>query len=287
MRVSLLLLLWIPVIGATDLERIPPDLITPAVTEGAPAPGKRVRVVAPEYVGTAVHHALYLPGDWTKEGTYPVIVEYAGNRWRSSPGTIEGSNLGYGISGGTGVIWLCLPFVDTRTQCNAPTWWGDVEATVAYGKNEVRRVCAEFGGDPTRVFIAGFSRGSIACNTIGLHDDEIASLWRGFICHSHYEGVREWDDGRRDHESAAIRLQRLGNRPQFISHETDVEATRAYLRKAFPGGNFTFQALPFPDHTDTWVLRDLPERKTLRDWFQRALTSPAGPSADAGGRREQ
>jgi hypothetical protein len=42
------------------------------------------------------------------------------------------------------------------------------------------------------VFIAGFSRGAIACNFIGLRDDEIASLWCGFVVHSHYEGVRDW-----------------------------------------------------------------------------------------------
>jgi len=36
-------------------------------------------------------------------------------------------------------------------------------------------------------------------------------------------------------------------------------------------GEFTFQALPFPEHTDTWVLRDIAERKLLRDWFEHVL----------------
>ena len=36
-------------------------------------------------------------------------------------------------------------------------------------------------------------------------------------------------------------------------------------------GEFTFQALPFPEHTDTWVLRDIAERKLLRDWFKHVL----------------
>lgn len=253
------------------LEEVPQDLITPAATDAAPAPGKRVRQFHENYAGTGVYHLLYLPTDWVKDGKYPVIVEYAGNAWKTSPGTVEGSNLGYGISGGKGVIWICMPFVDPKTQKNATTWWGDVDATVRYCKETVKRTCAEYGGDSSNVFIAGFSRGAIACNYIGLHDDEIASLWRGFICHSHYDGVRVWDYPESDRNAAAIRLKRLGGRPQFISQEKTVDATNAYLKKALPSGDFTYLAMSFADHTDTWVLRDLPERRAVRDWFKKAL----------------
>ena len=45
-------------------ETMPSDLITAAMTDGTPAPGRRVRQIAPEYRGTDVHHALYLPIDW-------------------------------------------------------------------------------------------------------------------------------------------------------------------------------------------------------------------------------
>ena len=41
--------------------------------------------------------------------------------------------------------------------------------------------------------------------------------------------------------------------------------------KASPAGEFTFLALPFAKHTDTWVLRDIPERKVIRDWFSTVL----------------
>jgi len=252
-----------------DLEKVVKDLTTPPVTREAPAPGKRVRMVLPGYEGTDVYHALYLPLDWKKGGKYPVIIEYAGNKWETSPGTVDESNLGYGISGGNGVIWICMPFVDKKNRKNAVTWWGDVEATVDYCRQTVRQVCAEYGGDSSNVFIAGFSRGSIACNYIGLHDDDIAGLWRGFICHSHYDGVRAWEYPESDRKAAAVRIKRLKNRPQFISHERSIAETREYLEKALPEGNFTFQALPFTDHTDTWVLRDIPERKAIRDWFKK------------------
>ncbi|MEZ5942421.1 MAG: hypothetical protein R3C18_13590 [Planctomycetaceae bacterium] len=257
---------------AADIDATPPDLVVPEVTTGPPAPGKRVRVVNEEFVDTEIHHLLYLPSDWEPGKSYPVIVEYAGNKYRTSLGTVEGSSLGYGISGGKGAIWVCLPFVDKANGVNATNWWGDVDATVAYCISTVRDICDQYGGDSSKVFIAGFSRGAIACNYIGLHNDEIASLWCGFICHSHYDGVRQWNYAGSDRTSAAKRLARLGDRPQFISHETSVDATRDHLKGAAPHGNFTFVSLPFPDHTDTWVLRDIPEREKLRLWFWKTTT---------------
>lgn len=263
-----MILASIQCLSAMDLDKVVPDLTTPSVTKDGPAPGRRVKMALPGYEGTGVHHALYLPLDWKRGEKYPVIVEYAGNKWETSPGTVEGSNLGYGISGGKGVIWVCMPFVDKKNRQNAATWWGDVEATVDYCKQTVRQVCAEYGGDSSNVFIAGFSRGSIACNYIGLHDDNIAQLWRGFICHSHYDGVRAWEYPESDRMAAAARIRRLGNRPQFISQERSIAETKQYLEKALPDGHFTFQALPFTDHTDVWVLRDIPERKAIRAWFK-------------------
>jgi len=274
-----------------DIKPVPRDLEVPAMREAPPAPGLRVKVVAPAYRNTDVYHSLYLPTDWRKGGKYPVIVEYAGNGPYSNKygdtcsGKIEDCNLGYGISGGKGVIWVCLPYISADHKRNQLQWWGDVEATADYCKTLLPRICAEYGGDPARLFLAGFSRGSIACNFIGLHDDGIAKLWRGFICHSHYDGVKTWNYAGSDSASAAARLARLKDRPQFISHEGSVAVTRQYLEQACPGGNFRFEALPYRNHTDAWVLRDLPARKAVRAWFadltagsrqQEGQRSPAG-----------
>jgi hypothetical protein len=254
-----------------DIRKISPDLKTPAMEEGRPAPGKRVKQIAGKYKDTDIYHALYLPTDWKRGKKYPVIVEYAGNQYKTSPGTVQGSNLGYGISGGKGFIWVCLPYISKDHKHNQRQWWGDIKATVQYCKTVVPDICKEFGGDPQAVFLAGFSRGAIACNFIGLYDDEIAGLWRGFICHSHYDGVKKWGYAGSDRAAAAVRLKRLKNRPQFISMERSVFETQQYLEKAYPKGNFTFQPLPFWNHTDTWVLRDIPERKTLRKWLTNIL----------------
>ena len=65
-----------------------------------------------DYEDSYVYHSLYLPKDWKAGKQYPVIVEYAGNGpYRNRQGDIctgkvEDCNLGYGISGGEGFIWL-------------------------------------------------------------------------------------------------------------------------------------------------------------------------------------
>jgi hypothetical protein len=208
-----------------DIRTIEPDLLTPGISLGDVAPGKRIRQSLPEYESTEVHHTLYLPVDWQRGKRYPVIVEYAGNgNYKNnfgdvSTGTVEGSNLGYGISGGKGFLWLCLPYVNRQQSRNEVLWWGDPEATVEYCKRAVKLVCESHGGDRSKVILAGFSRGAIACNYIGLRDDEIAALWRGFIPYSHYDGVRRWPYEDSDSASALVRLKRLLSRPQFIIHE--------------------------------------------------------------------
>ncbi len=263
-----------------DIKKVEQDLKPPPMTDALPAPGKRVRMVSSKYRKTKVFHTLYLPTDWSKEKKYPVIVEYAGNgpyvnKWGDRcSGKVEDCNLGYGISGGKGVIWICLPYISKDHKQNQLQWWGDVHATVDYCKTVVPDVCKNYGGDTSNVFLVGFSRGAIACNYIGLHDDKIAKLWKGFICHSHYDGVIKWNYKGSDRTSALIRLKRLQNRPQFISHETSVAATKEYLKKAAPTGNFTFQILPYRNHTDSWVLRDIPERKVIRKWFRKQLYLP-------------
>ncbi|MEW6302027.1 MAG: hypothetical protein AB1705_01055 [Verrucomicrobiota bacterium] len=263
-----------------DLSTVRPDLHTPPMTEGLPAPGQRVRAVTTGWESTGVHHALYLPRDWRPGKRFPVLVEYAGNGGYTnafgdiSLGTVEGSNLGYGISGGRGFIWICMPFVASTNgvKINATKWWGDVDETIRYCRATVNEVCTRYGGDTNRVVLCGFSRGAIAGNFIGLHNDDIASLWCAFILHSHYDGVNtRWPYAGADRASALARLQRLRARPQFITHEGSTAAAESYLRETGVPSDFTFQPIPFRNHSDQWVLRDLPERRRLRIWLKRAL----------------
>jgi len=254
---------------------VPADLIVPSLTTGMPVAGARVKVAVP---GTGIYHVLYLPPDWIPRRRYPVIVEFAGNgNYENSFGDIstgrpEGSNLGYGLSGGRGCIWLCLPYVNSERRENQLTWWGDPEATAAYCRDTVRQVCVQFGGDRKRLVLAGFSRGAIACNYIGLRDAATAKLWRGFFAYSHYDGVRRWNYPEDDRQAALVRLRRIGRRPTFICHERGVEATREYLASTGVHGKFTLRALPFRNHNDAWVLRDIPLRREARAWLTSVLS---------------
>lgn len=257
-----------------DLASIPRDLHTPAMIGAEPAAGKRVKHTLPEYRATELFHVLYLPTDWTPDKKFPVLFEYPGNGpyknklGDTNSGRVEDCNLGYGISGGKGLIVVSLPFVNKKEGKQQISWWGDADATAEYCKKTVTMVCQKFSGDPERLILAGFSRGAIACNYIGLRDDDIAKLWRGFIVHSHYDGVTRWPYPDSDRDSARARLARLKGRPQFISHEGSVEATRAFLGDT---PQLTLVALPFPNHTDTWVLRDIAPRQRLRAWLAEVL----------------
>ena len=223
-----------------DIATVPPDLTVPEMTEGAPAAGLRVRHTTAGWEKTEVYGALYLPPEWKPGARFPVIVEWAGNGGYKnafgdiSTGRPEGSKLGYGLTEGKGAIWLCVPYLNHAGSANALTWWGDApsydpEPTLAYCRAAVREVCEKYGGDASRVVLAGFSRGAIACNYLGLHDDETAKLWRGFIAYSHYDGVRKWPYPDSDRASAAARLQRLGTRPQFICGEAEQRRRHARL----------------------------------------------------------
>ena len=270
------------------------DLQLPPLETGSASPGKRVAVVSTEYEGTGVHHLLYLPKDWEpnwkRNGqSWPVIVEYTGNRFPTSgsTGEVEGAALGFGLSGGK-FIWAVFPFVAEDHKHNEVTWWGDEQATVEYAKRNVPRICSEFGGDSSRVFLCGFSRGAIAVNYIGLYDDEIARLWCGFISHDHYDGVKEWKGTAwgsplADYRASAIqRLNRLQGRPVLICQNGGTRDIEEHLADYKNLAEFTFLNVPvkkmFPQipnelmihpHTDRWLFVDSKERKQVWKWMKK------------------
>ena len=252
------------------------DLVTPEMTDDAPAAGRRVRQVATEYEGTDVYHALYLPVDWKPGAKHSVIVEYTGNKFPAcgSTGEVKDANLGYGISGGKRFIWVSMPYIDEGRKQNAVTWWGDRQATVDYCKTNLPRICEQFGGDPDSVFICGFSRGAIGCSYIGLADDEIAALWKGMFAHDHFDGQRTWGYPESDRESALKRLARLQGRPVLASGNAN-----DFLKDHLGLTEFTFLPVPvatifdIPDgkvihpHTDLWMHRDSEYRQQARNWL--------------------
>lgn len=288
-----------------DVLTIPADLENPPITSGEPAVGKMVLQTLPAYVGTEVAHALYLPTDWAPGKRFPVIIEYRGN----SAAVRENKGIGYALSGGKGFIWAVLPFVSADGKKDEAWWWGNVDATVAYAKAAVPLICQQWGGDPARVVLTGYSRGAIACNYIGLHDDEIAKLWCAIIAAGHYDdGHIPWGMTPEEQRRAPERLRRLSDTPQLICGEycsrpqqgsdvklreqiqargittfaaakealglvpiTEVESTRKFIEKHHPHGRYTFIDLPWVNHGSAVFLRDTPERHQVRDWLQMAV----------------
>jgi len=271
---------------APDIRSVEPDLTIPKLETGQPDAGKRVKQTIPGYEQTRVYHVTYLPTDWVKGKRYPVLIEYAGNNHRGAYGDIstgrpEGSNMGYGISGGRGFIWVCLPYLNAAGDDIALTWWGDsknrtARPTLDYCHKTVPWICEKYGGDTDRVVLCGFSRGAIACNYLGLHDNETAKLWRAFIPYSHYDGIATWPYPASDRDSALTRLKRLAKRPQFICHEVtgsrlNLAATKKWIESTSIKANLTFAETGFRNHNDAWLLRNSPARKYLRAWLKRVL----------------
>lgn len=292
-----------------DVMTLPADLVNPAITPGEPSPGKMVLQSLPAYAGTEVAHALYLPTDWKKGEHFPVIIEYLGNGSRVR----DRKNIGYALSGGKGFIWAVLPIVGTDRKSDMNWWWGDVGATVAYAKEVVPAICRQWGGDPAKIVLTGYSRGAIACNYIGLHDDQIARLWRAMIPVSHYDdGHTAWGMTPEERDRAPERLRRLGGIPQLICGEysapsargsdvvllerikeknliffaaaksglglqplADLEGTRGFVTRHLPQGRVTFIDLPWVNHDSKVLFRDTPSRRQMRDWLQQVLLKPS------------
>lgn len=288
MRLALLLLISATALGAADLA-------LPPLTEQGPQPGKRTAVIAPEYAGTKVRHLIALPDDWTpdwqaKGKRWPIVAEYTGNYFPTSgsTGEVEGAALGYGLARGR-AIWVVLPYVAKDRQKNERTWWGDIDATVGYAKTNLPRICAEFGGDPKKVVLCGFSRGAIGVSFLGLHDDEVAKLWCGLWAHDHFDGMLEWKGHAwgsplaRYREEATVRLRRLAGRPLLVS-QAGTE-TKKFITSVAPSG-VTYLTVDmgahfgaFPNelakhtHNDRWPLRDGDATTIARGWFERVTAT--------------
>ena len=288
MRLALLILNLANVLSAADLT-------LPPLTDQGTQPGKRAAVTAPEYAGTKVHHLIALPDDWTpdwqaKGKRWPVIAEYTGNYFPTSgsTGEVEGAALGYGLARGR-AIWVVLPYVAKDRTKNERTWWGDIDATVGYAKANLPRICAEFGGDPGKVVLCGFSRGAIGVSFLGLHDDEVAKLWCGLWAHDHFDGMLEWKGHAwgsplaRYREEATVRLRRLAGRPLLVSQAgaetkkfvasvapTNVDYLNVDMTALF--GTFPNDFVKHP-HNDRWPLRDGPATEAARAWFTRVTAT--------------
>jgi len=83
--------------------------------------------------------------------------------------------------------------------------------------------------------------------------------------------VKMWPYPASDMASAVTRMKRLNGRPSFVCHEGSVEKTRQFIAASGVKAPFTFEAVPFRNHNDEWVLRFSPARAALRAWLKEVL----------------
>jgi hypothetical protein len=227
--------------GPYDIRTIPEDLTRPTEFSDTPGPGKVVmdQIANPKFFPsgrpaspTALQgHAVSLPTNWEPGKKYPVVFEYLGN----TVGVQSLKGIGYGLTGGRDFIWVILPIVSEfpATQPDVQVNWGAGAAlsnTVAYAKQAVKEVCEKWGGDRDNCILMGYSRGGIACNLIGLYDDEIASLWKAMVPGAHYfhagldiTGTKIALGGADYKEVAAKNIARLGRISQLCIAEYNTD----------------------------------------------------------------
>ncbi|NQU43442.1 hypothetical protein HQ520_09155 [bacterium] len=253
---------WVRPEGRLDV----PDMET-----GTPAAGRRVQYRLHEDKPNGAYCLLYLPEDWVAGGKFPVIVEYPGNIAYGplcySTGRPEQCVINYGMMKGRGSIWLSLPFVKRDREGVVENGWGDADATADYAMRAVEEICREFGGDKENVVLTGFSRGAIACGYIGLRNDRIARLWKGFHACQHYDGSG-W--GGSTMEGAIERAKRLAGRPVFHT-DNPGENPRKVLAAVGASGTFVRSGLGF--HSCAMFLDNRPSTQQLREWYANLVRS--------------
>lgn len=269
------------------IDSVSPDLQVPPIIDAIPTQGKRVYVFASSNKENGVYHCLYLPTDWKPSQSYPLLVEFGGNQHTGKLGDVstglpEDCSLGFGLSAGTGFIWVSLPFLDNSGTKVCKTWWGDPpdfnpQPTMDYCVKTVNSICEQYGADRNRMILCGFSRGAIACNYLGLHDEQIAKLWKGFFVYSHYDGVRQWPFKRGETSEAMKRLERLQGRKQFVCDEdlAGLKRTELLISSAVKDGNVTMVSTGFQNHSDKWILRPSTAREQAREWLSKVVSDTA------------
>ncbi len=249
-----------------EVERFKADenrLLLPEVCDEKPSAGKRVRYrISPN---TDIYGVLYLPSDWEKDKSYPMIVEFPGNIFYTencySTGYPEQCTIGYGVSKGEGVILLSLPFVDYKKGMIATSGWGSPDDTVDNTIKMVESICDNFGVDSDKIMLTGFSRGAIACGFIGLRNSRIASLWKAIHCCQHYDGDG-W--GKATYEDAMLRLQNGVDIPQFHTDNNKAQLKELLFKSNI---NATYVNSNLGAHACDMFLDDRESTQQLRKWF--------------------
>ena len=255
---------------APPWQRPPARLDVPPVTNAESAPGTRVRYRMAGDEQNSIYSVLNLPKDWQPGKKYPVVVEYPGNIFFVptcySTGQPDQCVIGYGMTKGQGAICLGLPFIDRANGTIVESGWGNADDTADYAVGMVEEICTRFGGDRENIVLTGFSRGALACGYIGLRNDRIASLWKGFHACQHYDGDG-WRGATMD--GAIERAARFKGKAVFQTDNSQpkfqpvMDAMKTEVMWADSG---------LGAHATAMFLDNRPSTKQLRQWFRKLVS---------------
>jgi outer membrane protein assembly factor BamB len=237
----------------------------PIVESVPPTAGKRVRYRLEGDEHSDIYSILNLPEDWKPGEKFPLIVEYPGNIFFTtgcySTGLPDQCTIGYGITKGKGAICISLPFVDSTLGTVAENAWGNADDTAVYAIRAVNEVCQKFGGDVNNVVLTGFSRGALACGYIGLRNDRIAALWKGFHACQHYDGDG-WNGANLD--GALQRARRFRGKSVF---QTDNSQEKFQPIMDAMNTQSIFAQSELGAHACAMFLDERPSTQRLRRWY--------------------
>ena len=244
-------------------------LDVPEMTEGDPQAGRRVRYSRDSLTDQEIYCTLYLPSNWESGKKYPVIAEYPGNLFFNSKkcwstGRPEQCVMGYGITKGVQAIWVSLPFVSHGKIAESGFGSHEGKDTADFTIDILNDICTCWGGDKRNIFLCGFSRGAIACGYIGLRDDKIARLWKGFVACQHYDGSNWRESNMHDaiqraprfHGKAIFQIDNSAEKYAFVVDATD------------PSVQWTWATSGLGYHATAMFLDKRPLMMQLQQWFQ-------------------
>ena len=256
-------------VGPAERHDFPGRLLVPTVTEGPPGAGKRVYM---SLAGSPVRYVLYLPKDWNPDGRFPVIAEYSGNIFyfknTYSTGKADQGNIGYGMSKGSGVIWVNLPFLSTDRAHEQLDGFGNLDATAEYARRVIHEIVEKYSGDSGAVFLTGFSRGGAACGFIGLRNNDIADVWLGFHAVAGGDGAGWFGS---EMPGALERGTRMKGRSSFVTDGAPWQDVLAKLKQPF-----IYMDSQIGAHVDTMFLDNRPSTLAVRKWMLDVLTRRPG-----------
>jgi hypothetical protein len=170
------------------------------------------------------------------------------------------------MTSGNNVIWISLPFVDRPNADIVENGFGshDGDDTATYAIDVIDAICTNWGGDRDHLFLCGFSRGAIACGYIGLRNESIAKLWKGFVACQHYDGS-PWRQSRM--EDAVRRAPRFRGKAIF-QVDNSRQQYQAVVDATDPSVTWTWAKSGLGYHATAMFLDDRPLATELRQWFE-------------------